>query len=839
MKMSISSPRIPAVRAVAMAAAAALALPACAAHVEPVAIKAALPAVPTAGTLTIGVDRPGIKISPVLYGLMTEEINHAYDGGLYAELIQNRAFNDNKTNPAHWSAVTSGTGAATIALDRTNPVNTTALTTSLRIDITAASQGNHAGVANDGYWGIPAQPKTTYRASFYAKSGGGFNGPLTVSIESADGTKVAASAQVAGITPGWKKYTISLNTGSIAPSKDNRFVISATSPGTVWISQVSLFPPTYKNRPNGNRVDLMEKMAAMNPSFLRMPGGNYLEGNTIAERFEWKNTLGSIDDRPGHQCPWGYWSSDGMGLLEFLEWCEDLKMEPILAVFAGYALRGEHIDAGPKLQPFVQNALDEIEYLTGGPNTTWGARRIRDGHPKPFPLTYVEVGNEDWFDRSGSYDGRFAQFYDAIKKTYPKLQVIATMPVKARKPDVIDEHYYRTAVEMARDSGHYDKYDRNGPKIFVGEWASTQGSPTPNMRAALGDAAWMTGMERNSDIVPIEAYAPLLVNVNKGAAQWGTNLIGYDNTTSFGSPSYYVQQMFGNNRGDVVLPVTVDVPNPAPAVNDHPKGKAGVGTWGTQAEYKDVEVTQGTKSLYKADFAAGAKDWKFGGGDWKVTDGALTQSSGSENCRATVGDTSWTDYTYRVKARKVAGREGFLIIFHYQDDGNYIWWNLGGWGNTRTAIERFSDGAGHEIGGSTPMKIETGRWYDIRIEVAGPKIRCFLDDKLVTEAVDQPAAQPDPIYATASRDLQSGDIIMKIVNFSSADKTLGLNLPGAKDVKSTAQAFTIAGEPDDVNTIDAPTRIAPKAITITGVSDRFTHTFPAHSVTVVRVNAAK
>ena len=264
------------------------------------------------------------------------------------------------------------------------------------------------GVANDGYWGIPSSPSTTYRASFYAKAAPGFSGPLSVAIESADGQTRLASASVPAIGTDWKKYTAVLTTGpNVGVSAANRFVISASSPGTLWLSQVSLMPPTYHHRANGARIDLMEKLGAMHPRFLRLPGGNYLEGNTIAERFDWKKTIGDISQRPGHQDPWGYRSDDGFGLLEYLEWCEDLHMQPVLAVFAGYALNREFIPAGPGLTPFVQDALDEIEYVTGGPNTKWGARRVADGHPAPFPLTYVEISNEDG---RPSYNSRFAQF---------------------------------------------------------------------------------------------------------------------------------------------------------------------------------------------------------------------------------------------------------------------------------------------------------------------------------------------------------------------------------------------------------------------------------------------
>jgi alpha-N-arabinofuranosidase len=503
--------------------------------------------------LTLELGKPGLAVSSQLYGLMTEEINHSYDGGLYAELIQNRIFKDNATDPAHWSLVKEG-GEGSIALDKTQPVNE-ALTECLRLDATQA--GKRIGITNDGYWGIPVKPQTTYHASFYAKAGKGFTGPLTVSIETNDGSTVFAQARVSKISDQWKQYSVTLTTSrEVKPSTTNRFVISTTGTGTVWFNLVSLFPPTWQNRPNGNRIDIMQLMADMKPSFLRLPGGNFLEGDSISQRFPWKTTLGGLDKRPGHPGCWKYRASDGMGLLEFLEWCEDLKMEPVLAVFAGYALKKQYIEPGAALNPFVDEALEEIEYVTGGPDTKWGAERIKNGHPKPFPLTYVEIGNEDFFDKSGSYEGRYAQFHDAIRKKYPQLKLIATTKVKSRQPDLIDEHYYRNAMQMQDDANRYDSYDRSGSQIFVGEWATREGDPTTNLNAALGDAAWMTGMERNSDVVKMQCYAPLFVNVNPNGMQWKSDLIGYDAISSYGAPSYYAQKMFSNYLGNTLIPAS-------------------------------------------------------------------------------------------------------------------------------------------------------------------------------------------------------------------------------------------------------------------------------------------
>lgn len=499
--------------------------------------------------LTIHADQTAAKVSPTLYGLMTEEINHAFDGGLYAEMIHNGTFRADWSGVNDWILVENGNAEAKIDTDKTTGPSQ-ALPYSLHIEVSQASAENAAGVLNGGYWGIPLHANTTYEASLYAKEDSADVGPVTVSLIANQSGKVLASAVVSDVGTDWAQHKFVLKTGAMEPSMENHLALTVAHPGSLWLQLVSLFPPTYHNRHDGFRVDLMEKLAAMHPQFLRFPGGNYLEGDHLADWYDWKKMIGPRVDRPGHPSPWQYWSTDGMGLLEFFDWCEDLHMRPVLAVYAGYSLQHEHINPGPDLEPYVQSALDEIEYATGSADTTWGARRVADGHPAPFHIDYVEIGNEDWFDGSGSYGARYEQFYKAIKAKYPDLQLIATAPIKTMTPDVLDEHYYLRATDFFHDATHYDKTDRQGPKIFVGEWATREGTPTPNMGAALGDAAWMTGLERNSDIIVMASYAPLLVNISPNAMQWDTDLIGYDAMRSYGSPSYYAQVMFGSYIGD-------------------------------------------------------------------------------------------------------------------------------------------------------------------------------------------------------------------------------------------------------------------------------------------------
>ena len=519
----------------------------------------------TPAKLSIDVARIVSPVSPTLYGLMTEEINHSYDGGLYAEMIQNRAFHSNWEGEPPWDLVRRGNAEATRSLDRsTGPSQV--LKYSLKLSVSNASKGNEAGLTNPGYWGYGVRPNTTYSGSFYARSDSSEAGPITVQMIGNGTGSVIAQAQVAVEGDAWKRYEYKLTTGPGSASSANHLEFTVAHPGTVWLQLVSLMQPTFHNRPNGNRVDLMERMAAMHPKFLRLPGGNFLEGNRVEDRYDWRKTIGPLVDRPGHQGPWSYWSTDGLGLLEFLEWCEDLNVEPVLAVYAGYSLGGTHIATGKDLEPYVESALDEVEFVTGDSSTKWGAERARDGHPAPFHLHYIEIGNEDFLDKSGSYTARYAQFADSLQKRYPQYELIATdgnSEYATRvHPDVSDEHYYKSPSDMLDLVHHYDKVSRRGPKIFVGEWATRSGSPTPNFGDALGDAAWMTGLERNSDLIIMASYAPLLVNVSPGAMQWSTDLIGFDAGRSYASPSYWAQCLFAAHLGNATVQSSLSGENP-------------------------------------------------------------------------------------------------------------------------------------------------------------------------------------------------------------------------------------------------------------------------------------
>ena len=515
-----------------------------------------------AAVLTVDAGHTTTAVNDYQFGHIIEDINHSVEGGLNANVIRNSTMKEGGTNPpASWSLIASGGGTGSIAADTTGPLNE-ANPRSLRLSIDGNGSGQRVGAANGGFYGIGVRPSQTYSVSFFARATAGFTGPLAVSIEGTNGT-VHAETTVSGLATGWKRFTASLTTRADAPvSTANRFVIAAKGSNagqSVWLNVVRALGPTF--RPTGElRKDLQQLLADTNPGFFRVPGGNYLVGAVLANRFAWKETIGPIEQRPGHQNDaWGYWSTDHFGLMNYLLMAEQAGAEPLLGVFAGYTLNGTVVPQS-QLKPYADEALDEIEYLIGGTNTTWGARRAADGHPEPFPLRYVEIGNEDFFDGSGSYQAyRYPMFYDAIKARYPQLQIVASQAVTSRPMDVLDDHFYNgDPGGFASLATRYDGADRNGPKILVGEFGVVNGSstnPTGTLSGAIAEAAFMTGTLRNADIVIGAAYAPALTSVDNW--QWSSNLIGFNAVSSFGSPSYHVQKMFGTLLGDHVVPTAL------------------------------------------------------------------------------------------------------------------------------------------------------------------------------------------------------------------------------------------------------------------------------------------
>jgi len=779
-----------------------------------------VPAAAGATSLKVHVDQPGAKISPTLYGVFFEEINRAGDGGLYGEMIQNRSFEDdrggNDVKPRRWPAwsLVAGKGAKVLAaLDSAQPLNPQN-PNSLRLDISATA-GGRVGVANEGFHGIAVGQDAEYALSFYARGGGGMQQTLGVSLEDMDG-KVLAAAKIEGLGPAWQKFAATLK--SAGTTTAGRLVVSTESTGTLWLDSVSLFREgARQGRFAVLRSDLAEMLDQMRPSFVRFPGGCFVEGNKLANAFRWKNTIGDPAKRPGHWNLWGYRSTDGLGYHEYLQMCEDLGAEPLFVINCGMA--HEDSIAVRDLGPWVEDALDAIEYANGPAESTWGSRRAKAGHPAPFHLRYLEIGNENG---GPVYQDHYRLFYDAIKAKYPEMHLVANELTRQRPTEILDEHYYNSAEFFLARANQYDKYQRNGPRIYVGEYAVTEHCGHGNLRAAIGEAAFMTGMERNADVVVMASYAPLFVNA--GWRQWNPDAIVFDNARVFGTPSYHLQKMFSRSRGDVVLAMEFNAPEVAVPSKG---GAVGVGTWSTQAEYKDIRVTQGDKVLFQSNSSKDRAGWRIHGGRWQFKDGVLRQTADGTDLRAIVGDKSWRDYTLTLKARKLSGAEGFLILFNVQDESAKSWWNIGGWGNVRHAVEH----AG--IGDSgVPGHIETGRWYDIRIETLGPRVRCFLDGKLVHDINPSMRA----MYAVASRATTTGDVILKVVNASAEPQATAIELIGLQGkVKSATATVLTSADLDDENSFAEPNKVGPVVRPVDNAAAQFSHTFPAFSVTVLPI----
>lgn len=765
-------------------------------------------------SLTVDVDKPGHPVSPTLWGVFFEDINLSADGGLYAELVRNRNFEDSG-KPEHWSAVGGAAAQVRFDVDTAKPVSPKN-PRSLKV-IAAPAAGARAGVANAGFHGMGIKQGESYKLSLFARGGDGFGGPLTVSLESADNAAYAA-AELPALTGDWKNYTLTLK-ASASDSKA-RLVISTAKPGTFWLDMVSLFPEkTWKD--HGLRPDLAEMLVGLKPAFVRFPGGCWVEGDTMKESYRWKQTIGDPSERRTQHNIWAYEATHGIGYHEYLQLCEDLGAAPLFCINVGMSHR-ENVPMD-KMGEYVQDALDAIEYANGAADSAWGKERAKAGHPAPFNLQYLEIGNENG---GPAYHERYALFVKAIMAKYPKMHLIANEwngSPKDSPVEILDEHYYSTPDFFIKEAGKYDSYKRDGARIFVGEYAVTQSAGLGNLRGAIGEAAFMTGMERNSDVVVMAAYAPLFCNANH--KRWPINLINYDSTRNFGLPGYYVQQLFAENRGDVVLPVAVSEPA---AIESARGGGVGVGTWLTQAEFKDMKVTRDGKTVFAADLTKGTDGWRLFDGDWKVQDGALRQNSLNANIRALVGDKTWTDYTYTLKARKISGQEGFIIPFLITVDDSKCWWNIGGWGNTRSAIEM--DGVTAK---EQDCRIETGRWYDIRIEVSGSGFKCFLDDKLIHEAKHTGVKS---LHASATRDAARGEVILKVVNASADAQPAEIKLNGIAQATSPAQVMVLTSEhATDENTLDNPKKVVPVAQTIPLTGTTLGHSFPGNSLTVIRV----
>lgn len=816
---------------------------------------------------SITVDTAGERtpFSETMYGAFYEDINYAADGGLYAELVRNRSFEFDASDNASFTALTGWQPVERDGADGTVVVEDAReqwLNDNNRHHLTITSDGAGVGVRNTHFnTGLAVEQDAVYDFSVWARSATAQT--LTVTVEDADGATTFATGTVAvDGSDEWKQYQVAVTAG--ATTSTGRLVVTGGDAGTLRLDMVSLFPQdTWVGPVNGKsplRKDLAELVADLEPKFLRFPGGcvtnvgtfdTYLDsdGQDRRRTYQWKETVGPVEERPTNWNFWGYNQSYGLGYLEYMEWAEDLGASPLPVVSVGANGCGSTI---PELtdeegiERWVQDTVDLLEFAKGGTDTEWGARRAELGHPEPFDVRYIGLGNEENTD---TFQANFPRFRDAVEAAWPDVTVISnTGPDDTgarfdelfqfnRDQDVAmqDEHYYNSPDWFLQNHRRYDAYDREAdPDVFLGEYAS-QGNTHYN---ALAEAAYMTGLERNTDLVKLASYAPMFAN--EDYVQWTpANMMFFDNDEAWGTPNYYNQKMWMTVGADAdeVVPSTL---TSADDGADDLAGGAFLSTWSTRAAYDDVTVTDNETGevLFSDDFDDASR-WTPVSGSWSVVDGEYVQDAGTVNdARSIVTgayDVDWTDYTLELDARKLSGAEGFLVGFAAGGPDEYLWWNLGGWNNTRSVLQRADGGSANELRALEGRSLVTGQDYRITVVVSGRTVELYLDDVLQL-SYTQPAAES--LYQVVTHDQETGTHTLKVVNPTAATARTSVALTGGVEIDPEVAITELVAAPGDVNTKADPTDVVPVERTWDGGAADFVYDFPAYSVTFLELTEA-
>ncbi len=520
--------------------------------------------------MTVRTQKTIAPVQKAMYGVFFEDINFGADGGLYAELVKNRSFEFNNALVGWLPFGDVSVRSDNPCFDR-NPHY---------VRINYVKQLTRSGLQNEGFRGIGLKQGEAYNFRMFARTAAQGNQRILVElVNSANDIVGSANITVAGSE--WKEVTASLT----ARTTDAHCVlrVTLTAPGQVDLDHISLFPAkTFNNRSNGLRADMAQALADLNPGVFRFPGGCIVEGNNLATRYQWKNSIGPVENRPINENRWfytfkykltpDYYQSYGLGFYEYFLLCEDLGAEPLPVLHVGLSCQYENKDPNEnvpldQLDPYIQDVIDLIEFANGPVTSVWGSKRAEMGHPEPFNLKMVAIGNEQWGEL---YTDRLALFVAKVRKAYPKILIVGGSgpssdgkdfdflwpKMKELKVDLVDEHYYKNPEWFFSNARRYDSYDRKGPKVFAGEYASHHASRANNFEAALSEAAFMTGLERNADVVHLATYAPLFAH--KDAWQWRPDLIWVDNLQVVKSINYYVQQLYMHNKGSHVLSLTMN-----------------------------------------------------------------------------------------------------------------------------------------------------------------------------------------------------------------------------------------------------------------------------------------
>ena len=748
--------------------------------------------------ITLHPEQKGKRLND-LFGLFFEDINHAADGGLYAELIRNRDFeyapidNCSYTPLTGWAEI----GHTAIRVEDADPP----FPRNPHYAVIRAAAGN--GICNLGFGsGICTEEGKQYRLSVWARA----KKPMEICVALGE-----ASAAFA-LTTAWQKYTAVLTASGTDHTA--RLCITAVQDGEFSLAWVSLFPTdTWKGRENGLRRDLCEALAEMKPKFLRFPGGclthdGDLDPDARNGIYNWKRTVGPVENRPARRNNWGYHQTMGLGFYEYFLLCEDMGCEPLPVVNGGLDPHHLRFAEGEVLRQYIQDALDLIDFAKGGTDTQWGRVRAEMGHPEPFRLKYLAVGNEEVHE---AFHTRMALFAEAIRAKDLTVALIGSAgpfadggPYEmgwrhARKQglDHVDEHYYMAPEWFL---AHCDKYaDRpaDGPKVFLGEYASGGNK----MRNALAEAAYMTHLQ-HAPAVSLACYAPMLCNVHY--VNWRPDMLWFDGHRICKTPNYHVQRMFMQHQGDVCI--GVEATENEPIVTPHTPI---TGDLFFIADNSTIEIS-GVKLTTPA-------------GSTALPGGVI---SGRE--KLSIGRTAG-DFTLTFTFRRTAGEKGFRVHFGHQDEKNSYFWTVSGWQNNDSALEKRFEGRGSCLTQSN-YSIVTGEIYHMQLEVRGERIMSWINGQKYNETVDVVPA-PRPLFLAASLEESTGDVILKAVNV--------LEIPVATEIDHSCAGCMveeICAVPDAENTIDTPDVIRPTVYQVQGGAG-LSHIFPPHSVSVMRLQS--
>lgn len=746
-----------------------------------------------------------------LYGLFFEDINHAADGGLYAELVQNRSFEFCEIDKPEYHCLTAWDKSEdcqwqVLSEKPMNEENTHYL------HITAK---NGSFIVNSGFnSGIFVERDKDYSFSAYVRTEV-TDAVLAVSVED-EGRTVYAKASVCPEASGeFVKYQVTLK--GTATTWNGRLYITFEKEGNYDLDMVSLFPKdTFKGRENGLRMDIAQALADMKPKFMRFPGGclthdGALDDHARNSMYRWKRTLGTVEARPSWRNNWRYNQTLGLGYYEYFCFCEDIGAKPLPVVPAGFnPHKGEGV-ALEQIDEWVQETLDLIEFANGDETTPMGKVRSEMGHPAPFGLEYLGVGNEEIGE---GFFQRYPYFHKAIREKYPEIKIINTAgpfavgegyedgwrSAREYGSDLIDEHYYCSPEWFLANMHHYEDYDENGPKVFLGEYASW-GNTYYN---AIVEAAYMTHLER-SKAVALACYAPMLCNVDY--VNWQPDMLWFDNHRIMKTPNYYVQKMFMENQGTDAVAFEMSGLDEVIPLTDEVNLVGGITITGNDITGRiwDVQVDEDGKIRSLSDI--------------QIADNT------SHHCT----DISGRKFTLTFKFARSSGRKGLKINFGRKDDQNFLQWEFGGWDNWDCNIVNNSKGRGSTISHRI-FHVENIE-YTLKLEVDGRHIKTYVNGENYNDVTDR-LPELEDLYVTASVDKVQGTTILKAVNLTGEEKEVSLKLDG--EAKMQAEITSLAGYAlDAVNTLDEPDKVTTVKSQIRLTDNQLRYTFPAHSVTVM------